>query len=332
MNIYQVAELASVSIATVSRVMNGSDKVSEKTRSRVLQVIDEVGFTPNVFAQGLGLNTMHTIGILVPNISDIYMSSAVAYLQDSLAKYGYDLLLGNSGFEQEKKEQQTALLLSKHVDALIYVGSTYAGSGKDERETDYIRRAAEQVPVFVINGGVDGDNIYSSVCEDEAAVYNAAKVLIKKGCSKIWFLTDSRSYSAIKKRTGYERAIEEAGLNPVQLHVDNRIHKVRDYLLQHDDLNFDAVIAGSDAIAIGVMKYAVQKGLCVPEDIAVIGYNNSELALACEPELTSIDNHTEQICRDTVERMIKVFEAGGAENNIKRKLTVPCELVERGSS
>ena len=72
MNIYDIAKMAGVSIATVSRVVNGSDKVSEKTKRRVMEVIEKEGYTPNVFAQGLGLNTMHTAGILVPDISDLY--------------------------------------------------------------------------------------------------------------------------------------------------------------------------------------------------------------------------------------------------------------------
>ena len=84
MNIYDIARMAGVSIATVSRVVNGSDKVSEKTKQRVLSVIEEAGYTPNVFAQGLGLNTMHTVGIMVPRIDDMYMAAAVSYLEQNL--------------------------------------------------------------------------------------------------------------------------------------------------------------------------------------------------------------------------------------------------------
>ncbi len=87
MTIYDIAKMSGVSIATVSRVLNGSDRVSEKTRKRVHAVIEEVGYTPNIFAQGLGLNTMHTIGILVPTIDDTYMANAVADLQWWLSQH-----------------------------------------------------------------------------------------------------------------------------------------------------------------------------------------------------------------------------------------------------
>ena len=109
-NIYDIAKLAKVSIATVSRVVNGSEKVSPKTREKVMAVIEEVGYTPNVFAQGLGLNTMHTIGVLVPTIADPYMASAVAHLEKELAKYGYDCILSCSGFAADLLQTQSFLI------------------------------------------------------------------------------------------------------------------------------------------------------------------------------------------------------------------------------
>ncbi len=332
-NIYDIAKLANVSIATVSRVVNGSDKVSEKTRKRVLAVIDEVGFTPNVFAKGLGLNTMHTVGIIVPTISDLYMSSAVFYLEQNLSKYGYDCILGCSGFEADGKKEQTELLLSKHIDALIYVGSTFAGNGENIHDTDYIREASQKVPVFVINGNVEGEEVYVSVCDDRTAVYDAVTALIRKGREKILFLTDSHSYSANKKLMGYEDALSDAGLpilGELKMYVKNDIHSVRDLLLQYSNLEFDAVIASNDEIAVGAVKYAKVKGLRIPEDINIIGYNNSRLAVACEPELTSIDNHTEQICYDTVERVIDMLSNTSAE--LEHRVMVPCHLVKRNTT
>ncbi|MBR1470178.1 MAG: LacI family DNA-binding transcriptional regulator [Lachnospiraceae bacterium] len=332
MNIYDIAEMAKVSIATVSRVVNGSDKVSEKTRKKVMAVIEEVGYTPNVFAQGLGLNTMHTIGLLVPTISDLYMSSAVYYLEEKLAKYGYDCILGCSGFELEGKQRQTDMILSKHVDALILVGSTYAGNGERVEDTDYIREAAEQVPVFVVNGNVQGENVFVTVNDDVKAVYDVTVQMIEHGHERILFLTDSQSYSAIKKRMGYEKALEDHRIPfrpELEMHVENTVHAVRD-LLQNCNVAFDAVIASNDEIAVGALKYASKKGILVPDEIAIVGYNNSSIGIACEPELTSIDNHIEQICHETVERLIAVIER--KEKNLEHKIVIPCELVKRGTT
>ncbi len=331
-NIYDIAEIAGVSIATVSRVVNGSDKVSEKTRNRVMEVIEKEGFTPNVFAQGLGLHTMHTVGILVPDISDLYMAEAVAYLEKYLSENGYECILSCSGFEQEGKTAHTEMLLSKHVDAMIYVGSTYAGNGKKKEETDYIRKAAGQVPVFIINGYVKGENVYSSVNNDEKAVYEVTNRLIKKGRRDIIFLTDSGSYSALKKKSGYEKALKEAGIelkDDMEYHVENSIDAVRK-LLKGIKRPFDAVIASNDNIAVGAVKYAYSAKKKMPEDIEIVGYNNSSIVAVCEPELSSIDNRTGEICHDTVVRMVRVL-AGETEGD-NRKVVVSCHFVERKTS
>ena len=318
MNIYDIAKMSGVSIATVSRVLNGSDKVSEKTRRRVMEVIEKEGYTPNVFAQGLGLNTMHTVGILVPDISDLYMSSAVSFLENCLTGYGYGCILGCSGFQTESKIQHVQMLLSKKIDGLILVGSTYAGGGASPRETDYIREAAAQVPIFVINGAVQGENVFSAVCEDRAAVREVTEELIRRGRKRILFLTDSDSYSAREKMAGYEDALREAGLpvlGELKMKLRNRIHVTRDLLLQYRNLGFDAVIATDDGMAVGAVKYAAARGLRVPEDLSIVGYNNSSLAVACEPELTSIDNRMEEVCRETVEMLMQTLKGEGNGEN-----------------
>ena len=329
-NIYDIAKMAGVSIATVSRVLNDSDKVSEKTRSRVMSVIEEVGYEPNIFAQGLGLNTMHTVGILVPDIADIYMSSAVAYLEKDLAEYQYHCLLSCSGFSLEGKKIHTRMLLSKHIDALILVGSTYAGKGNDPGETEYIREAAKQVPVFVINGVVEGDNIYSAVAEDDTAEYNAASMLIRKGYKDMIFLTDSHSYSSVMKRTGYEQAMKSNSLTPHHYYVENSIEGVKAFLADKSDISFNAVIAANDTIAVGVVKYALEKGLRIPEDLAVVGYNDSGLAKACMPELSSVDNHVEKLCKVTVENLI--CRLGDDGENARRRFSVSCDLIARSTT
>jgi LacI family transcriptional regulator/LacI family asc operon transcriptional repressor len=329
-NIYDIAKMSGVSIATVSRVINGSDRVSAKTREKVLKVIEEEGYSPNVFAQGLGLKTMHMVGIMVPVITDIYMSMAVYYLEEALGEIGYDCLLSCTGFHLEEKEAHTNMLIEKHMDALIYVGSTYAGKNKSRHETDYIREAAEKVPVFIINGAVDGENIWSTVSEDFKVVHSAVTSLIKSGRKNILFLSDSESYSARQKLAGYEAALTDAGL-PVRgeyrLHLRNdNIHYVRDVLLSHRDLNFDAAVAAADSIALGVLKYSRIRGLKVPEDLSIIGYNNSVLAIGCDPEITSIDNHIEDACRITVKRMNQVLQGN---KDLDPSVIVPCTLYKR---
>ena len=194
MNIYDIAKLANVSIATVSRVVNNSPKVSKKTKEKVLAIMNENEYTPNAFARGLGLGSMKTIGIICPDIADIYMAKAISYLEKNLHEYGYDCILGCSGFGQKEKESHVKLLLSKKIDTLVLIGSTYAGSGRDDSETDYIREAAGQTPVFMINAKVNGDNIYCTYADDFQATYEVTKAFLRRGKEKILFMYDSDSF------------------------------------------------------------------------------------------------------------------------------------------
>ena len=332
-NIYDIARLAGVSIATVSRVVNGSDKVSEKTRRRVLQVIEDEGYTPNVFAQGLGLNTMHTVGILVPDISDLYMSTCVNFLEEELHANNYEVILSCSGFDLARKKNHVEMLLNKRIDALILVGSTYAGDGRSSAQTDYIRDAAKSVPVFVVNGLVEGDNVYCTVCDDRKATRDVTTLLIKRGRKRILFLSDSHSYSAQQKLAGYEEALTSNGLpvlGELRLALGNHeIRCVRDLLLQYQNLAFDAAVAVEDTIAVGVMKYAAIKGLKVPEDLEITGYNNSVVSIAATPELTSIDGRVEEICHETAARLLSVLSG---KTDVEKPVSIEPLIVRRSTT
>ena len=330
MNIYDIAKLANVSIATVSRVVNNSPKVSQRTKEKVLAVMKENEYTPNVFARGLGLGSMKTVGIICPNIDDIYMAKAVSYLEQNLHAYGYDCILGCSGFKQEEKESYVRLLLSKKIDTLILVGSTYAGNGKDESDTDYIREAAEQVSVFMINAKVSGRNIYCTYADDFQATYEVTKAFLRRGKERILFMYDSESYSARQKMAGYEAALQDAGypiLGDLKFKTRNDIEYTRNMLLEYNKiLDFDSVLATEDGIAIGAVKYAKIKGLSIPGELSVAGYNNSILAISSDPELTSVDSKLGVMCKKTVGRMIELLEKGA---KIEKNVCVPCQIVRR---
>ena len=330
MNIYDIAKLADVSIATVSRVVNNSPKVSQKTKEKVLAVMKENEYTPNAFARGLGLGTMKTVGIICPDISDIYMAKAVSYLESNLHDHGYDCILGCSGFKQEEKENYVKLLLSKKIDTLILVGSTYAGRGKDEADTDYIREAAEQASVFMINAKVAGDNIYCTYADDFQATYEVTKAYLRRGKERILFMYDSESFSARQKMAGYEAALQDAGypiLGNLKFKTKNDIEYTKNMLLEYNKvLDFDSVLATDDGIAVGAIKYAKIKGLSIPEELSITGYNNSILAIGSDPELTSVDSKLGVMCRKTVERMIDLLEN---ESRIEKNVCVPCEIVRR---
>ena len=209
MNIYDISQLAGVSIATVSRVINGSDRVSARTRQKVLRVIEENGYTPNAFARGLGLNTMHTVGLLCADSSDPYLAQAVYNLEQELRLNGYDCLLCCTGYARETKEKYLDLLLSKRVDGLIFAGSQFTESAPEDNE--YIRRAARQVPSVLLGGSLEGPNLYVTQCDERAAMRSAAARLMDSGCESILYLYNSLSFSSRNKLAGYREGCQLCG-------------------------------------------------------------------------------------------------------------------------
>lgn len=287
-------------------------------------------YTPNAFARGLGLGSMKTVGIICPDISNIYMARAVSYLESSLHEYGYDCILGCSGYKQEEKENYVKLLLSKKIDTLVLVGSTYAGSGKDEFDTDYIREAASQTPVFMINAKVTGENIYCAYADDFQATYEVTKEYIRRGRKKILFMYNNDSFSAKRKMAGYEAALHEADYpikGDLKFKTKNGIEYAKNMLLEYNRvLDFDSILATEDAMAVGAVKYAKIKGLEIPEDLSITGYGDTILAVSCEPELTSIDSKLGTLCKTTVDHMIALLERG---EEIEHTVNVPCEIIKR---
>ena len=314
MNIYDISQLAGVSIATVSRVINGSERVSEKTRIKVLRIIEENGYTPNAFARGLGLNTMHTVGLLCADSSDPYLARAVYELERELRAGGYDSLLCCTGYELADKEKYLKLLLSKHIDGIIFVGSHFVEA--DEEKNEYIRRAAEQVPVLLLGGEMEGANIYAVRCDEQAAVRDAALRALDSGRENILYLYNSLSYSGRSKLSGFYQAYAARGKSVpegmVQMLDAYRfdVVQVRELLLRlwREGLRFDAVLASEDRLAVGALKFARRQGLTVPGQLWVIGCNNSPIARCCEPELTSIDNQLSALTHSGAQTLMGVLE------------------------
>ena len=334
MNIYDVSEKAGVSIATVSRVLNGSNNVSEKTKKKVLDVINQYEYTPNAFARGLGLNTMKTIGILCADSSDLYMAKAIYFVEQLLRSNGYDSILCCSGYDLENMKKSMNLLITKKVDGIILVGSTYIC--EKEEDNKYILDAASQVPVMLLNGALDAPNVYSILSDDFSSMYDATTHMIHSGVKDILYFYNSTSYSGKKKLAGYRTAMENAGLlksgNLMQFYQGSHedIPAMAEHLskLAQKGITFHGVVAANDTLALGAVKYAREAGLKMPNDLSIIGYNNSMLTNTCEPELTSIDNKLETLCQHLITTLMGVLNG----NEMPKKTVFSGELVKRGTT
>ena len=334
MNIYDISRRAGVSIATVSRVLNNSPHVSENTRKKVMAVIEGTGYVPNAFARGLGLNTMKTIGLLCPDASDPYLSQALTYLERAFRQQGYDCLLSCTDKELQARQQGVELLKSRHVDGIVLMGSSFIEDIPSDN--DYIRDAAQSVPVVLLNGAFPCDNVYGVQCDDQRAVKEATLSLLESGCKRILCLYHSNNYSGRKKLAGYRdahaqfgRAVDEKLLCYFD-HDKGSVHQVCETLLQleREGLAFDAVLASEDILAVGALKYAKAAGKRVPEEMSIVGYNNSSLCVCTEPELTSVANKLLAICEHIAATMMGVLEG----KEMPQKTIFTGELIKRGTT
>ena len=331
MNIYDISKLAGVSTATVSRVINGFDNVKPSTREKVLSVMAKQGYTPNAFARGLGLNTMNSVGIMCADSSDMYLAKAVYYIEGRLREGGYHCILTCTGYERESQREAMDMLLSQHVDCIILVGSTFID--KSDKNNKYIYDAASTVPVMLLNASLEHKGIYCVLCDDCHATQTATLHLFDDGRSDILYLFNSYSYSAKKKALGYRSAFEMRGITCDERYIQffngssQDIEGVCNFVsdLKDKGLHFDAVLASDDFLAVGAIKYAIRNGITIPNELSVIGYNNSILTTCCEPELSSVDNQLELLCNNLVRICIGTLSG----ESMPRKTIFGGELIHR---
>ena len=334
MTIYDISRQAGVSIATVSRVLNGSTNVKPKTRKKVMDVIEQCGYTPNAFARGLGLDSMNTVCILCADSSDLYLAKAVYFIERNLRFGGYHSILCCTGYILEDKKTALALLLNQRVDAVIMVGSNFVEA--DAGDNQYIFDAAKQVPIMLLNADLDCNNVYCTMCDDFKAMQEAALAMIKSGITDILYLYNSTSYSGMKKLNGYLSACIMKDL-PINKQYQQFFSGSREDIdgvcrflsdLRKKGLGFHGVLAAEDMLAAGAIKYAKLNGLSVPGDLSVIGYNNSLLTTCSEPEISSVDNHLETLCSQLVKTCIGILN----HEEMPQKTIFSGELIERAST
>lgn len=325
MNIYDIAEKAGVSIATVSRTLNGGP-VKEKTKNRILEIIEEEGYIPNVYAKNLNSQSVKIVGIFLPDIEDIYGSRIVAVLESEMKKKGYDMILYNIGNGIDEISNYVSMMISRRIDALFVVGSKFQQSPAIE----VLRKASGQMPIIGINSDFDFDGMYSVISDDYGAIIDTVKTLYDKGHRRFLYLYDTRTPSGMKKLKGFCDGIEAVGLD-----IDCQIMRwSKKYYLDAKESTIDvfknnidvtAVICAEDELAVGVVKAALEVGYKIPDEIAVVGYDNSSLSYSCIPEITSVDNLPTELVRIATDVFHKVVSGENAPN----RTVIKCNLVER---
>ncbi len=334
MTIYDISKKAGVSIATVSRVLNGSTNVKPRTRKKVMDIIEQYGYKPNAFARGLGLNSMKTIGILCADASDLYLAKAIYFIEQNLRENGYHSVLCCTGYEMESRKDSLNLLLSQHVDSVVMVGSNFIMNNAEDNQ--YVNDAAASVPIMLLNADFDCSNVYCTLCDDYKATQDATEKMIDAGLSNILYLYNSNSYSGLKKLAGFQNAMLTHDI-PLKKEMQQcfkgsheDIDGVKNFVesIYKKGIRFDGIITSDDFLAVGAMNFARANNISVPKDLQIIGYNNSILTLCSEPDISSIDNRLEDMCIQLVKTLIGTL----SQNEMPQKTIFSGELIKRGST
>jgi LacI family transcriptional regulator len=287
--IYDVARVAGVSMATVSRVVNGNSNVKPATRKKVLSVIEQLGYRPNAVARGLASKKTKTVGVVIPDISNAFYSEVTRGIEDIATMYRYNIILCNSDLQQERETQLIETLLEKQVDGLLFLG----GNVREEHLRIYEHT---NVPVVLVATKVEDNALPAVGIDQQEAAYDATVHFIQGGHKKIALiggpLTDL--VKGYPRYIGYKQALEEH-----HIEFDEHLIRIGDYrydsgyqamstLLSLTDVPTSVVVL-SDEMAVGAIHAILDNGKKIPEDIEVIGYNNIPIASQVRPLLSTVD-------------------------------------------
>ena len=308
MNIYEIAFLAGVSTATVSRVLNNSGCVSEGTRKKVEAVIAREEYIPNAFAHSLTTKQSHTIGIICPDIADANHAYPVAVLSHLLRAQRFEILLIGTSNNEESKRAHFVSLIRRQVEAAIVIGCNATG----EEEADF-RYASGHFPVFILNGEIQGERIYCVRCDEHAAARDVVRMFADAGRRRVLYLYDSRTYSGQMKMEGYCEGMRTySHEEPMLVFIDGGTLSVLPYAVEQiscllDRFAFDAVLAADDLLAIAVEKALRRAGR---PSVPMVGFNNSTFSITATPELSSVDIRMANQCEIIAQNLMKVLSGG----------------------
>ncbi|MCY6959222.1 LacI family DNA-binding transcriptional regulator [Clostridium brassicae] len=329
-SIKDVAREASVSIATVSRVLNNVDVVNEDTKKRVLEAIKKLDYRPNIVARSLKTQKTKTIGIIIPDISNQIYPEIVRGAEDVANIYDYNIILCNTDLDPEKEMEYLRVLSEKMVDGAIYISNSLEDNIVKTIKTT-------NMPIVLIETHGRESEFPSVIIDNEKAAEDAVNYLIKKGNRRIAYIgadKDAVNASAIRYK-GYVDSINKNGLNydenlvyfcKYSLKADDGYDAMKAILQKTQDI--DAVFCVSDDIAIGATNALRESGINVPKDVDMMGFNDTYLASAFYPKLTTIAQPLYDMGSVATRMLIKKINKEPLD---KELFILPYELVERDS-
>lgn len=340
--IKEIAAEAKVSIATVSMVLNKKDKkISEATREKILYIAQKYNYTPNTMARSLITKQTRTIGLVIPDIVNPFFPEIARGVEDKSSEFGYSVIYCNTDDKIKREDKYINVLTEKMVDGIIFAHSSDRQMGFDSLDKC-------KVPIILIDRDYDNRNVIGRVIvENKEGAYMATSYLLDRGYKNIAYIAGSiTTATAIGRLEGYNRALADRNIT-----LKNNFIKVGEYKMQwgieaveqllNENEPIDGIFCGNDLIAIGAIKKLKERGLKVPEDVGIVGFDDIYLASLVEPPLTTIKQPNYEMGYKAAELLIRNIEKirldrikyENKEDLVKENtLLLPTELIVRKST
>jgi LacI family transcriptional regulator len=285
-SILEVAKLAGVSPSTVSRVTNNKAIVKEATRIKVEAAMQKLGYTPNSAAQSLSSKRTNTIGMVVAMLDGPFYGPMISGVESALRNKGKHLLIASGSGSAEGEEEAVEFLLNRQVDGLILL--------TDWLDKRYLKELEKRVPFYMINQHHDTLSHRVMWLDDVEGAYSATKYLISKGHTKIACISGQEFKTDANDRVlGYKKALKEANIPVIDDLIVRTSFEVSGGLngmdqLKENNVDFTAVFAGNDESAIGILTWANEHNISVPDQLSVIGFDDILISQHVTPPLTTM--------------------------------------------
>jgi len=325
--IKDVAELAGVHPSTVSRVINNDSRISEKTKEKVILIINKLGYTPNAIARGLKTKRTYTLGILIPDITNPFFAEIARGVEDAANKKNFNVILCNTDGKLKKENTYLQILRGKRVDGLI-LGTAHI---KDKSILELERK---KFPYILVCRGIKELGKNCVIVDDVEGGIMATEYLIKLGHRRIAHITGPlKTRSALNRLKGYKLALKKYEIEYREELVGEGDFRIKGgYQVMKRFLKLaeppTAIFAANDLLALGAMQAIQKKKYHVPKDFSIIGFDDIKLASFVHPALTTIRQPMLEMGALAVKMLLKIIEEG--EFN-QRKIVLKPKLIIRES-
>ncbi len=327
-NINDVAKHAGVSSITVSRVINNSSYVSEATRKKVDDAIAELGYVPNKLASGLRSKRSDTLALVITDITNPFFTLIARGVEDVASAAGYTVFFCNTDESEEKEINYSNILVQQQVDGVLLVPA--CSSPKSVRFLD-----KNKIPVVLIDRSVPEIQKDIVRCNSEEGAYNLVKLMTELGHKNIVMISGPKGVSTSDDRVaGYYRAMKDAGLDSFNKVLYGSFTQASGYDLTNQALTLDpsptALFGANNFLSIGILKALRDSGKNVPDDIAVVGFDDLPVTMVVNPFLTVAAQPAYEMGKKATELLVDRLSGKSAEGN--REIILSTEIIKRQSS